>query len=139
MAAVVLSYLARRAEQFYVNKTYQFLLLNVTTTATFGATASYNDILPYELTSEDGGYSRIEFTYASSDIVTTSSGIRLKRKTARFVHDNSQSTLRYTHYAIVERANDSYYLVKVEAMPSRVILTNGMISEISTRLTIPTI
>lgn len=139
MAAVVSSYLTRRAESFYVGKTYQILLLNVTDGALFTAASQYADILPYEITLADGGYSRIEFTYQSTDILSYYNGIPLRKKTVRFVHDNSESTMRYTHYALVEKEDPNYYLVGIEALPSRVILTNGMVSEISVRIVLPPI
>ena len=137
MAAVVSSYLTRRAESFYVGKTYEILLLNVPSGTLFTAASQYTDVTPHELTALDGGYARIEFTYQSSDILSYYNGIPLRRKTARFVHDNSESTMIYSHYAIVEKDGSNYYLVGIEALPSRVILTGGMVSEISIRIVLP--
>lgn len=128
MALLSTAEIRKQAERILLNRTFQCLLLNNNGVA-FDASASYASIAAKEVALGDGGYSRLEFTYTSTDIEDIVAGIVTKTKRAVFIHDGSVNPIVYDHFAIVEKtvvnSVTSYSVVAVQPLGVTARLSTG--------------
>ena len=123
MAVISAAELNQQAELAYVRGTYHVALVN--SNAGFTETVTYSDITSAEVTAGTGGYARLNYTYAVSDLLTYSRGQPLEQKTASFVHDGSSGDIVFTHVALLRLVNSVYTVVAVESVGRTVTLSAG--------------
>lgn len=132
MAIFSAAELNEQAELAYVRGTYYVALLNSNTG--FNETVTYSDVTSAEVTAGTGGYARLTYTYATSDLLDYSRGQPLTQKTANFVHDGSSGDIIFTHVALLRLVGTTYSVVAVESVGRTVTLSNGNTAEVNIAL-----
>ena len=133
MAILTTSELTNQARLSYGYGTYYLLLLN-NITASYTGSTTYADILSDEVVAGRGGYSRLSFTYSTTDITAGINGANIPPRVATFVHDGGPDGIVFTHIALVRFDGSEYTLVAVESLGESVTLTAANTARIELNL-----
>jgi len=112
-----------QAELAYVRGTYYVALTNATTDYTPSTT--YSTIVSDEVSTSNGGYSRVSYTYSASDVLAYSNGTPLTQKVATFVHDGSTGDINFNYVVLLREVSGTYSIVGYEKLPGLAIITSG--------------
>lgn len=112
-----------QAELAYVRGTYYVALTNATTDYTSSTT--YSTIVSDEVSTSNGGYSRVSYTYSASDVLAYSNGTPLTQKVATFVHDGSTGNIDFNYVVLLREVSGSYSIVGYEKLAALSTITSG--------------
>jgi len=101
MSIISTAELTRHAEVALTERTFEAILLN--RSIRYSADTSYATFVADEVNTNAGGYSRIEFSFTSSDIVPTSTGASTASKYLTWFHNGNQNPINFDHILVVER------------------------------------
>ena len=128
MALLTSAEVIDQAESAYIQGAYKIVL-------TYNLT-SYTDAVSLatveadEITSGDGGYARLSYTYTSSDLETYANGQPFTEKTAEFVHDGSSTEIRFNHIVLLRDVGGTVSVVGFQVLDEVAVLTNGSTARI---------
>lgn len=123
MAVLSAAELDAQAELSYVRGTYYVALTNASTDYT--ASTTYSTIQSDEVPGTDGGYSRVSFTYTSSDLLAYSNGQPLSKKVATFVHDGTTGDITFNYVVLLREVSGTYSIVGFQKLSDLAIITSG--------------
>tara|TARA_A100001201_G_scaffold97738_1_gene84298 strand:- start:3003 stop:3419 length:417 start_codon:yes stop_codon:yes gene_type:complete len=112
-----------QAELAYVRGTYYVALTNATTDYTPSTT--YSTIVSDEVSTSNGGYTRVSYTYSTSDVLAYSNGTPLTQKVATFVHDGSTGNIDFNYVVLLREVSGSYSIVGYERLAALATITSG--------------
>lgn len=123
MAVLSAAELDAQAELSYVRGTYYVALTNASTDYT--ASTTYATIQSDEVSTTDGGYTRVSYTYTSSDVLAYSNGQPLSKKIATFVHDGSTGTIDFNYVVLLREVSGTYEIVGFQKLAESAVITAG--------------
>ena len=123
MAVLSAAELDSQAELSYVRGTYYVALTNATTNYT--TTTTYATIQNDEVSTSNGGYTRVSYTYLASDILAYSNGQPLTKKVATFVHDGSTGTINFNYVVLLREVSGTYDIVGFQRLSESAAITAG--------------
>jgi hypothetical protein len=119
MALLSSSELAARAENAITSRTFEAVLLNIGTDL-LSANSSYTSLVAKEVSTDNGGYTRIQFSFTSSDIVESATGAKTAKRFLTWFHDGTSGEIVFDALLIVERIAaqplDQYNVVALESL-----------------------
>jgi hypothetical protein len=123
MAVLSAAELNAQAELSYVRGTYYVALTNSSTDYTEATT--YATVQSDEVSSSNGGYTRVSYTYTASDILAYSNGQPLSKKIATFVHDGSTGDIAFNYVVLLREVSGTYSIVGFQKLSDLAIITSG--------------
>ena len=123
MALLTSAEVIDQAEANYIQGTYKIALTYNLTDYTDAV--SLSTVEADEITVGDGGYARLSYTYASSDLQTYNNGQPFTEKTAEFVHDGSSTEIRFNHVVLLRDVSGTVSVVGFQTLDEVAVLTNG--------------
>ena len=123
MAVLSAAELEDQAELSYVRGTYYVALTNASTNYT--ASTTYSTIQSDEVSTSNGGYTRVSYTYAASDVLDYSNGQPLTKKVATFVHDGTSGDITFNYVVLLREVSGTYSIVSFQKLPELAIITSG--------------
>ena len=128
MAVFTSAEVVDQAEASYIFGTYEIALTYNLTEYT--EEVSLADIQADEVTTGDGGYARLSYTYSASDLGTYENGQPLTEKTANFVHDGSSTEIRFNHIVLLRDVSGTVSVVGFKTLDEVAVLSNGSTARI---------
>jgi|TARA_B100000085_G_scaffold121862_1_gene110986 hypothetical protein len=123
MAVLSAAELEDQAELSYVRGTYYVALTNSNTDYTEATT--YATIQSDEVSSSNGGYTRVSYTYTASDVLAYSNGQPLSKKVATFVHDGTAGDILFNYVVLLREVSGTYSVVGFQKLTDSAIITSG--------------
>lgn len=102
MSVLSVEELAKQAYNIVEGRTFEAILLN-NTGFPYSASTQYSTFIQNEPTAQDGGYTRLEFTYTQDDIVPSGFGASTATKYITWVHNGNDKPLTFNTILVVER------------------------------------
>ena len=133
MAFLSAAELQDQAELSYVRGTYYVALTNAS--ADYTSTTTYATIQADEVSTSNGGYSRVSYTYSNSDLLAYSNGQPLTQKVATFVHDGTTGNIDFNHVVLLRELSGTYSVVSYETLPELTTITPGNQAKINIDIT----
>ena len=128
MAVFTSAEVVDQAESTYISGTYEIALTYNLTEYT--EEVSLADIQADEVTTGDGGYARLSYTYSAADLGTYENGQPLTEKTANFVHDGSSTEIRFNHIVLLRDVSGTVSVVGFKTLDEVAVLSNGSTARI---------
>lgn len=132
MAVISAAELEDQAELSYVRGTYYVALTNATVDYT--EATSYSTIQSDEVSTSNGGYTRVSYTYTASDVLAYSNGQPLSEKVATFVHDGSTGTIDFNYVVLLREVSSTYEIVGFQKLSQLAVITAGNQAKININL-----
>lgn len=101
MSIISTAELTRHAQVALTDRTFEAILLN--RSIRYSAETPYATLIADEVSSNAGGYSRIEFSFNQADIIPTSTGANTASKYLTWFHDGNQNPINFDHILVVEK------------------------------------
>lgn len=101
MAILSTTELNRHARTAVTNRNFEAALLN--SSRIYSTETAYDVLIQDEVSLGAGGYSRIDFTFSDSDIVTTATGTNTVSRYLTWFHDGTADPYTFDHIMVVER------------------------------------
>jgi|TARA_R100000030_G_scaffold31967_1_gene23528 hypothetical protein len=123
MAVLSAAELQAQAELSYVRGTYYVALTNSNTAYT--ETTTYATIQADEVSTSNGGYSRLSYTYSASDVLAYSKGQPLSKKVATFIHDGTSGDISFNYVVLLREVSGTYSVVGFQKLSELATITTG--------------
>ena len=123
MAVLSAAELQAQAELSYVRGTYYVALTNSNTAYT--ETTTYATIQADEVSTSNGGYSRLSYTYSASDVLAYSKGQPLSKKVATFIHDGTSGDISFNYVVLLREVSGTYSVVGFQKLSELATITSG--------------
>ena len=123
MAVLSAAELQAQAELSYVRGTYYVALTNSNTAYT--ETTTYATLQADEVSTSNGGYSRLSYTYSASDVLAYSKGQPLSKKVATFIHDGTSGDISFNYVVLLREVSGTYSVVGFQKLSELATITTG--------------
>jgi len=115
MSIISTTELQRQAVTAVTDRDFEAILLN--STKPYNSTTTYASYIEDELETTAGGYTRIPFTFNTSDITVTATGVHTVSRYLTWFHNGNAEAMNFDHILVVEKEFaqplNFYYVVGV--------------------------
>lgn len=132
MAVLTSAELIDQAESAFIQGTYKIALTYNLTAYTSAVTLT--TVETDEVTTGDGGYARLSYTYTAADLETFSNGQPFAEKIAQFVHDGSSTNIVFNHIVLLRDVSGTVSVVGFQVLDEVITLQNGNTAKIKINL-----
>ena len=101
MSIISTAELQRQAITAVTDLNFEAILISAT--KPYSSATTYASFVEDEVSTTAGGYTRIPFTFDSTDITTTATGVSTFTKYLTWFHDGSSNAISFDNILIVER------------------------------------
>lgn len=101
MSIISTTELRRQAVIAATDRDFEAILLN--STKFYNSTTTYTSFIQDEVNTIAGGYTRVSFSFDTTDIVTTATGVSTATKYLTWFHNGNAEPLNFDHILVVEK------------------------------------